>query len=1003
MKTRDKPPSRGGLERLAGLLMACVVLATAPLAAAQTIEASFNRSAIRLDDGNATTLAVMVENGGDDTVQLTPHATATSPLVVASEPQPFTLEAGENRAVYVSVLVPTGTPPGDYELNVELTSTNARTMRATATVHVRARREIEIAEVRAAQGEEASSRSFLIAIGNAGNTTETLAFHATATPTAGLAFEPDTATVAPGQRLEVRLDVDSRITSTSQQRIDLKVTSAGTGEVLAVRNLGFRVLGSTAKLQETWRELGFSVRVSYTPGPNFVNGEGLPFGVSIFGGGLISTAGNQRVRATLATPDFRSVSFAGAYQSDTVDLAVGSAVRGYSELGFTADGFGVTLDARFPEQGVGLGAYVLGTSDLSALTGVGAQVRGETKGLGASLSFAYAPEAARGVLSAAAAADLLAIESGDDIAEGDVGAGSDEAGETGEEQKAIDEVRAELDEAAEDLPRSEEEGDEVTESLEASLLEPARREPTPLSLATIAAEGAVDTRSGVAGRVEAGIGAGPATFTADVGGSTTGFRGATSAERTWGVSGNVLIGSLDGFDVGVGARYQADDSFPASGGASQQRDTFAVGLGVNTTAASVALTYSSTLGSIAGTDIWALNQRFGVSAHALIDEATVATNLTLLTSNASSGSAGATGSVLRVSGTASVPFDGGAVSTEGSALYDLTSQELVNLEGEAIAVISDLGDIPGNLRFGVRYRRSAEAQWVTGLLRWAGRVTPSVKATAGLQGTMAFQEGSSSRWLTTSLSADTRLPIGHDLGFAGQVRLSDTGNHTVSVSASYTVPFTVQVARVEGVGDIRGLVSDSNGEPVPGVELVVGPAAVRTDEHGEFQVLGLPVGEYALLATGGADGMVTDPDLPLSVSVQDRSVTDLRITLHPAATVEGRVTLATPEPRPGVVFGSGDRLRDAMAISGMRIRLVGSEREYLAVAGPAGRLDFPPILPGTYSVQVDTDLGPLYAVEVDHPVLTLEAGQATALEVIVHPLPRLIQMQETGRAGEGND
>src|SRR5690606_31658506 len=149
-----------------------------------------------------------------------------------------------------------------------------------------------------------------------------------------------------------------------------------------------------------------------------------------------------------------------------------------------------------------------------------------------------------------------------------------------------------------------------------------------------------------------------------------------------------------------------------------------------------------------------------------------------------------------------------------------------------------------------------------------------------------------------------RLPIGHQLGFGGQVNWNLDGGVGGMITASYTVPFAVPIGRIEGLGDLSGVLLDVNGEPVQGVELLVGRGAVVTGERGEFQVLGLPVGEHILFATGGLNGKVSDPDLPVRVTISDGQVPEFQLTNHPAASVEGRVTLARPEPIPGVIYGS---------------------------------------------------------------------------------------------------
>jgi len=999
--TRPHAPrfSRRTVSRIAPLL---TMLVTLHIGFAQSLQASFTTRQVTLQDGASRNLVVMVENTAPTEVTLAPEVTLPSELVLALTPQPLTLQPGESRPIFLSVLVPARTPPGEYEVVLDLLTEDGASVQAKSALRVPPRPQIIVTTLSQTQGDARWERSFQLEVVNNGNTTEQMRFELDSAPVAHGAIEPSEATLAPGESTLVTVSASSPLRTTGQQRLGLRALAVESSEPLAVANLNYQVLGSSARLRETERDLNFSVRLTYSPGANFRHPGLGAVGVSLRGGGLIDPDGNQRVRASISTQGFDRVYATGAYTSDTLDVALGVARRDYSSLGFSASGYGLTVDAELPDSGFTVGSYVLAERDLSAFAGAGAYVAGVGNGVSGGLQFTYDPALQRGVLSANTSFQPLALQAlVDQNRDGDQGLDAEPQPAEAEswQQDAVDEVRGELDEASDDLPDAEGNQEQAVDDVQADL-EDAIVSNVPPANAVVTVEGAVDTAAAVAGRVGTQVGAGPVNLSGDLGGHTAGFRGDSLSQREWGVGGNVSLGTVGEIGIRVGAEYRATDRFTADASPVLDVDAFAIGVGINAQDASVALTYSTSLQTAPNSGSWSRSQRFGVTTRALLQDVRLNARLSWLTRNDSQAGGAQSGSLLEVDAGANIPLASGAIIVESELEYDLLSQEIVNLQAEAVAVVNDIAQVNGDVRFGVRYRRANDYQWVTGLARWSGSVTPRVSASAGLQGTFAFVDAQVRRSITTSVSTSTILPLGHRLGVGGSVHLREQGDHSATVNVSYTVPFSVAVARIEGLGDLRGVLVDPNGEPVAGVELRVGRAAVVTGEDGTFLIEGLPVGEHTMLAVGGLDGMITDPELPLRVSVPDREVLELELTVHPAAAVEGRVTLATTQPLPGVIYGSGDRVRDEQTTRGLQIRLVNDAHEYVATSSQTGRFTFPAVMPGTYNVVIDTELSDLYNVEVLTPVLTLEPHQAVALQIIVHPVPRQIRMQGDP-AGEG--
>jgi|GEM_PF-5908925 len=985
--------------KTATLLLVLAALTMSP-AFAQGVSVAFQDDVYTIADGQTRTLTALLVNEGPEAIELTPTVTLPDTMVLGLAPEPLTLGPNESRPVFFSVLAPRHTLAGDYEVRMDVAAAGITTAEATASLQVPQRTSIELQLEAESVGDTPSSRLFEIGLVNSGNTTKTVRLETQSSSSTHARVEPSTVELAPGETVTLHVVAESSGNVTSAHRLQLRATDPYTGEALANLRLGYTVLANTAQLRETHRELDFSVRLSYTPGANFTRPGPEGFGVRVAGGGLLDAKGNRRVRASVSVSGSGYVSVFGAYTSETLDVIIGNAGDDYSELSHPAYGYGVTLEARPLGDQVSFGAYVLGEKDFTAFTGIGAQVAGGAQGLAGSLQFTYDFAAQRGILSAAGSVNSALA--GSTMADGEDLDDAEGLDEAEAEDDLVESVKSDLDEAVEGLPGADEaDGTEEVPVDVAAELDVALSAP----LATVgrwsaSAEAAVDTISGAAGRGRVQAGVGPLDAWVDIGGTTEGFKGANQPLVEWGAGATLATGLGDG-SLGVGATYRAIDRFTPTGDLAAQSDALGLGLGWAGEGGAFSLRYSSTVNANATGAAWVHGQRFGVNTRAHIGGFSFTADAVWRTQRSSASHGALTESSIDLTSRVSAAIPGGTIRAETELEYDLASGSLRNLQAEAITVFDDVASLQGDVSFGFRYRWTTDYQWVTGLARWAGTLTPNVHASAGLQGTLAYLPNRTSKALATHLSTTTLLLDGHRLGLNGQLRVQEGGNPSFTLGASYTVPFSVAVGRIEGYGDVKGVVLNDSGEPVPGIELSIGRAAVVSGVDGRFEVRGLPVGDHVLLAGAALDGWAPDPDLPIQVTVEDRAITELRLTLHAAATVAGQVTLATPSPEPGIVYGSGDRVRDERVARGLTIRLVGESREYVATLNSRGAFTVPNVMPGVYVVEVVEDLGSLYSVEISEPVLTLAPGQSAQLEVTVNPLLRRVLEQETGVAGEG--
>lgn len=983
------------------LALAAAALQAACLAVAQPLTAGFLRSMQALSDGETKNLVLTIENSAGEAVMVTPEVTLPQGVVLAVAPEPVTLAAGESTAAVLSVLIPPLTPPGAYPITVRLATASGETLAATTTLQVRIRREVTLHGPSETPGPTPRARTFTLTLTNTGNTVERLTLLPTAVPNAKITVSPEAQELAPGASTEVTVGMESPLAMTGVQRLRVAALTAGGDEPLSTLDLSYVVLGSTARVRTTQRDLRFTVRLNYAPGWNLSNPGLDALRVSISGGGMLNPDGNRQLRASLSTRGLTNVAFAGAYTSDVLDVVVGDARRDYSSLGFSASGYGLTVDVRAPQFGVSLGAYMLGERDLSALAGAGAQARLQMPGLEGSLNFTYDPGLERGVLGVTTRLDPFALTPATPTAHDTTTSGPTEGHEAAAPREELTDVTSELDAATEDLPDpTSEDASESINATEDDLRQAIATAPL-LQRAVISAEAGIDTVSGAAGRLQAQAGLGPATLTGRLGGATPGYRGDPLSNLTWGAGVNATLGSLGASTIGLGGEYNGIQWLDPTSGGVRNQNTIALGVGLNAEHSSLAVTYAASLRTRPDSIDTALEQAFSATARAQIDNARLGATVRWRGQDVATGSGSSGASSLEAAANLAVTLPTGAFTAEGTLQYDLMKGEVVDARAEVIAAfeLDDLNDA----RFGVRYRYADGLQWIAALARWSGDLTPAIRADAGLTGTLYYRGDQASKSLNASVATSIAIAAGQRLGITGQARFTDTRQPAFSVSTTYSFPVSIPIARIEGLGDLTGRLHDQDGHPMAGVELRIGRAAVMTDHDGRFEVLGLRTGDYTLLATAGLDWRLTQPALPTTVTIQDRSTTRLDILVTPAGSVTGNVNLVTPEASPGVMFGSGNPAEDAATISNLTVRLTSSDhRTYEATSSTRGRLTFPALPPGVYQVSIPTDLGGLYRVEATTPQVMVTATHSTELEIQIHPLPRVIEMQPVGAADQGN-
>ncbi|HKA87287.1 MAG TPA: carboxypeptidase-like regulatory domain-containing protein [Haliangiales bacterium] len=197
----------------------------------------------------------------------------------------------------------------------------------------------------------------------------------------------------------------------------------------------------------------------------------------------------------------------------------------------------------------------------------------------------------------------------------------------------------------------------------------------------------------------------------------------------------------------------------------------------------------------------------------------------------------------------------------------------------------------------------------------------------------------------------TREPTVVPLGVAGQL----TGVE-VFVGGAFAIRGTVTVA-VEGGGGPAAAADVS-------AEREGNAAGTVADAAGKFALEGLPPGNYALSA-GGPD--MLEAERPVRVTVRDRDVEGVKLTVRRGATISGRV-------EPAAVAEVGIRHDLDVPAGGRMLRI---ERGASTLTAPDGTFVLGPVAPGTVVLAARAADGRRGVAEVSVP-------PAGATGVVIH-------------------
>jgi len=161
-----------------------------------------------------------------------------------------------------------------------------------------------------------------------------------------------------------------------------------------------------------------------------------------------------------------------------------------------------------------------------------------------------------------------------------------------------------------------------------------------------------------------------------------------------------------------------------------------------------------------------------------------------------------------------------------------------------------------------------------------------------------------------------------------------------TISATYAINFGVPVKRIIKAGEITGVLTNSNGEPLEGVWVRLLNKTTITDKNGKYEFNFIPPGVQLLAVdkTGFQLDEITNIANPLEVEVFEDQTTTVNIQVVKGAHLAGNLTLEKTK-----VAGLEQAEKNAGDVI---VELVTRTEEYRITTDENGRFEFPLVRPG---------------------------------------------------------
>lgn len=167
---------------------------------------------------------------------------------------------------------------------------------------------------------------------------------------------------------------------------------------------------------------------------------------------------------------------------------------------------------------------------------------------------------------------------------------------------------------------------------------------------------------------------------------------------------------------------------------------------------------------------------------------------------------------------------------------------------------------------------------------------------------------------------------------------------------SYSIPFSIPVAKKKGLGALKGRVFDGekpDKAPLPNVILALNGATAVTNNQGEFTFPSIKPGTYRLLIDRSSIGVhrVSLEKLPMMVEIHENEITYVKIPIVDSCTISGEVTIPDAHDR------SQDNPGTPKGVPDVLVEIKNGQETLREVTNSKGKFSFKGIRPGKWIVK----------------------------------------------------
>ena len=255
-------------------------------------------------------------------------------------------------------------------------------------------------------------------------------------------------------------------------------------------------------------------------------------------------------------------------------------------------------------------------------------------------------------------------------------------------------------------------------------------------------------------------------------------------------------------------------------------------------------------------------------------------------------------------------------------------------------------------------------------------------------------------YFQVNAGATVRLNTGNQFNVKSTASFYTENDPTISISLGSKWFLDVPTSQLTSVGQVKGSLKRSNGQPVANTVVEVSGARVVTQEDGSFNFPAIPAGQafFRIPIESLNQGEMTNPPSPYVFDVIARENHELNFEIVETATLQGKITYNSNDDRSSVQVSTPEQ----EVIGGLIIILIHGDGTTIRreISNSSGEFEFLSLLPGEWSVQLRHSLAEDdFKVILENNSLQVAEGETASLNISIEPVRRPIRFIDGGNVG----